>query len=293
MLQAGIFGRTAGESRKPYIVRLYNALHEKGASLFINESFYKLTKQLLPEGAQVHIYNSNEDIRNQLHFMITIGGDGTLLEAITILRDMPIPVLGINTGRLGFLSAYNMDEIEEAINAAAYGTFVIESRKLIALETKEQLFGTANFALNEITLHKKDSSSMIVLHVYMNDQYMNSYWADGLIISTPTGSTGYSLSCGGPIIIPESESFVITPIAPHNLNVRPLIINDSNELKIHAELRSKNYLISLDSRHASVPGDMELKIKKASFAIQLARKPERDFLSTLRDKLMWGIDKRN
>lgn len=292
-MHTGIFGRTAGESRQPYIIRLYKALHEKGAILHINEAFYKLTKTLIPQGAEVHIYKSYEDVLGKIDLMITIGGDGTLLEAVTIIRDMPIPVLGINTGRLGFLSAYNKEEIEEAVDAILNGNCVIEPRKLIALETNEQLFGKANFALNEITLHKKDSSSMIVLHVYMNGKFMNSYWADGLIISTPTGSTGYSLSCGGPIIMPESESFVITPIAPHNLNVRPLIINESNELKIHAELRSRNYLISLDSRHASVPGDIEMKIRKAPFHIRLARKPERDFLSTLRDKLMWGIDKRN
>jgi NAD+ kinase len=292
-MNIGIFGRTAGEARRVYIKTLFEALHEKKAQLFVNEHYHKLIKNILPNDISVKVYNTHEEIRNQINFMITIGGDGTLLDAVTYLRDADVPVLGINTGRLGFLSAYNKDEIYEAVDAVYSGNYIIENRKLISLETKEQLFGKANFALNEITLHKKDSSSMIVLHVHMNGQYMNSYWADGLIIATPTGSTGYSLSCGGPIIMPESESFVITPIAPHNLNVRPLVIKDSNEISIQAELRSKNYLISLDSRHATVPGDINMNIKKADFSIQLARKPEKDFLSTLRDKLMWGIDRRN
>jgi len=292
-MNIGIFGRTAGETRRVYIKTLFEALHEKKAQLFVNEHYHKLIKNLLPQDIAIKVYNTHEEIRNQINFMITIGGDGTLLDAVTYLRDADVPVLGINTGRLGFLSAYNKDEIYEAVDAVYSGNYIIENRKLISLETKEQLFGKANFALNEITLHKKDSSSMIVLHVHMNGQYMNSYWADGLIIATPTGSTGYSLSCGGPIIMPESESFVITPIAPHNLNVRPLVIKDSNEISIHAELRSKNYLISLDSRHATVPGDMQINIKRAGFSIQLARKPDKNFLSTLRDKLMWGIDRRN
>jgi NAD+ kinase len=199
----------------------------------------------------------------------------------------------LNTGRLGFLTGFSAEEVELSVKMAIEGSYIIDKRSLIEMQSEGAPFGDFPFALNEITFHKKESSTMITVHVNMNGQKLNSYWADGLIISTPTGSTGYSLSCGGPILMPESSSFVITPIAPHNLNVRPLIIDNSNELTVETVVRGKNLLISMDSRSISFPAKGIVTLRKAKFELLLARKPNQTFLKTLREKLLWGIDKRN
>jgi NAD+ kinase len=201
--------------------------------------------------------------------------------------------LGINTGRLGFLANVNAHDYDMAIESLIKGHYSLDNRTLLRIESEGTLFGETPYALNELTLHKKDSSSMITIHAYLNGEYLNSYWADGLIISTPTGSTGYSLSCGGPIIVPQSESFVITPIAPHNLNVRPIVVSDKNIISIEIEGRNKHYLATVDSRSFTIDAKTQLAIRKEDFTLKLVKLNNKNFLDTLREKLAWGLDSRN
>ena len=225
--------------------------------------------------------------------MIVLGGDGTILDSIIYTGNHAIPILGINKGRLGFLAGESASDIKKAIVNLDKGHYSIDSRSVLQLESSSNVFNQTNYALNDFVIHKKDSSSMITIHTYINGEYLNSYWSDGLIISTPTGSTGYSLSCGGPIMYPGSSSFVITPIAPHNLNVRPMIISDSNVISFEIEGRSTSFLISLDSRSETIDQSVQLAVRKAPNDFQLVRFNEDNYLKTLRKKLMWGIDNRN
>jgi NAD+ kinase len=268
-------------------------LHDKEVELLVIEPFFHATASLFPENANVRTFNKAEDLTSKTSCLMTIGGDGTLLEALTFIRNSDIPVLGINTGRLGFLTGFSQEEIQFAVQMAINQDYIIDNRNLLQLEMNGNPFLDFPFALNDITLHKKDSSTMITVHVKLNGDHLNSYWADGLIVASPTGSTGYSLSCGGPILMPESPTFVITPIAPHNLNVRPLVITDQHQLSFDVEVRGKNFMLSLDSRSVSLPARSKIIIKKAPFCIKLARKPDQPFLKTLREKLMWGSDRRN
>ncbi|MEN2283978.1 NAD kinase [Algoriphagus sp. SE2] len=228
-----------------------------------------------------------------MDFMISIGGDGTLLDAVCQIGSLEIPILGLNTGRMGFLATVATKDISLAISQLANGNFQIESRSLISLQSHKRLFNGVNFALNEFTIHKRDTSSMITVHTYIDGKYLNSYWADGLIVSTPTGSTGYSLSCGGPLISPEAKSFVITPVSPHNLNVRPIIISDDSEISLEIEGRAEKFLISLDSRSTSISSEIKLSVKKEKFEAKLVKLPHYHFFDTLRQKLNWGFDMRN
>ena len=225
--------------------------------------------------------------------MISLGGDGTLLDTVTLVQDKGIPVLGINYGRLGFLANIGKEEIRSAIKALVEGTYVTENRTLIHLDADIPIFNGVPYALNEFTLQKKDSSSMIKIHTYLNGEFLNTYWADGLIVATPTGSTGYSLSCNGPIVFPESGSLVITPVAPHNLNIRPIVIPDNNIISFEVEGRTDSFICTLDSRRVVVPKEAQLAVKKETFGINLIRLNENNFLQTLRNKLSWGLDKRN
>lgn len=235
----------------------------------------------------------NKAEMSQMDLMISIGGDGTLLDTVCQVGSLEIPILGLNTGRLGFLATVATDTIEEAIHFLAEGNFQLESRTLISLESSKSLFGRHNFALNEFTIHKRDTSSMITVHTYIDGKYLNSYWADGLIIATPTGSTGYSLSCGGPLISPEAKNLVITPVSPHNLNVRPIIVSDESEISFTIEGRSEKFLISLDSRSTSISSEVKLLVKKENFEAKLIKLPNYHFFDTLREKLNWGFDMRN
>ena len=229
-MQIAIFGRSFHEGRSTVIKDLYCSLHENGVEFLVIEPFFHATVSLFPENANVRTFNKAEDLTNTTSCLMTIGGDGTLLEALTFIRNSDIPVLGINTGRLGFLTGFSQEEIHLAVQMAINQDYFIDTRTLLQLEMNGNPFLDFPFALNDITLHKKDSSTMITVHVKLNGDHLNSYWADGLIVASPTGSTGYSLSCGGPILMPESPNFVITPIAPHNLNVRPLVITDQHQL---------------------------------------------------------------
>jgi NAD+ kinase len=225
--------------------------------------------------------------------MISLGGDGTMLDTVTMVRDSGIPVLGINYGRLGFLANIGKEEIQGVIETIAERKYVLDKRTLIHLEANLPLFGKSPYALNEFTIHKKDSSPMIKIHTYLNGEFLNTYWSDGIIVSTPTGSTGYSLSCGGPVVFPDSSSFVITPISPHNLNIRPIIVPDNNIISFELEGRTDGFICTLDSRKEIIGKEVQLAVKKESFDINLIRLNENNFLQTLRSKLSWGLDKRN
>jgi NAD+ kinase len=232
-------------------------------------------------------------LKDFIDIFITIGGDGTLLDMVTLIRDSGIPVIGINFGRLGFLASINKSDIVAAIHAVVNKEFTIDSRELLIIDSEQKLFGDDNFALNDVTIHKRDDSAMITTHVSLNDEFLNSYWGDGIIISTSTGSTAYSLSCGGPIIFPQSNSIALTPVAPHNLNVRPIILPDTSTLSFEVECRGTNYIVSCDSRTVIIDKTMNFRVYKAGFQLNLIRLNNESYLSTLRNKLLWGLDARN
>jgi NAD+ kinase len=238
-------------------------------------------------------FSTSDDLDGSFDCIISLGGDGTLLDTVTLVRDKGIPILGINYGRLGFLANIGKEDLKPAIAALAERTFVKEQRTLIHLDANIPVFDGVPYALNEFTLQKKDSSSMIRINTYLNGEFLNTYWADGLIVATPTGSTGYSLSCNGPIVFPESGSFVITPVAPHNLNIRPIVVPDNTIISFEVEGRTDSFICTLDSRRIVVPKEAQLAVKKESFCVNLIRLNENNFLQTLRSKLSWGLDKRN
>lgn len=238
-------------------------------------------------------FATGDDLDPGIDCMISLGGDGTLLDTVTFVKDSGIPVLGINYGRLGFLANMGKEEIHSAMDAIANRKYVLDKRTLLHLDANIPLFGETPYALNEFSLHKKDSSPMIKIHTYLNGEFLNTYWADGLIVATPTGSTGYSLSCNGPVVFPDSGSFVITPVAPHNLNIRPIIVPDTNIISFEIEGRTDGFLCTLDSRREIVTKEIQLAVKKENFGINLIRMHEDNFLQTLRNKLSWGLDKRN
>lgn len=237
-------------------------------------------------------FNSPDDLED-IDFIISLGGDGTLLDSVTFVGDKGIPVLGINYGRLGFLASIGKHELHTAVKALVQRTFMLEKRTVLHLDANMPLFNGVSYALNEFTIHKKDTSPMIKIHTYLNGEFLNTYWADGLIVATPTGSTGYSLSCNGPVVFPESASFVITPVAPHNLNIRPVIVPDNSIISFEVEGRTDGFLCTLDSRREIVTKEVLLAIRKETFVINLVRLNENNFLQTIRNKLSWGLDKRN
>lgn len=292
-MKIAIYGKKVADIYIANIQFLFDELKRKGITMSIDANFHDYLKQKnISFEDNIALFNDSEEL-GKVDYLISIGGDGTFLETIVLVRDSNIPVLGINTGRLGFLSNVKTDEIAQAIDALINKAYDIDERSMLSIEADNFDFGANNYALNEITLHRTDSSTMITVHTYLDNEFLNSYWADGLIISTPTGSTAYSLSCNGPILLPDSENIIITPIAPHNLNVRPLVINDEKVLKIQIDARSENYVVALDSRSYSLPLDATLKITKTPHTIKLIRLNNHTFLTTLRSKLMWGIDKRN
>jgi NAD+ kinase len=291
-MRIAVYGRSFNDSFNEPVQELFDQLSLASSSITVFEPFATFLKSRL-KLPKFTLFNSAEDLTNKVDYVLSVGGDGCMLDTVALVSASGIPVLGINTGRLGFLSNTSSKEIPAAIQALKNGNIKIEERALLELQTANNLFGKMNLALNEITIHKKDSTSMLAVHTYVNSKYLNSYWADGLIIATPTGSTAYSLSCGGPIIAPGSRNFVITPIAPHNLNVRPLVLDDDSVITLKAEGRSKQFLISLDSRSEPFDSDLELTLKRAKNNMKLVQLPDSDFFMTIRNKLTWGIDKRN
>lgn len=293
-MKVTIYGRVFKDSFIPYFETLIKELEANDISYQINGKFYDfLCEKNIACIKDASVYRSSSDIIRPVDFLVSIGGDGTILDTITSINDKGTPIVGVNSGRLGFLSNTAKDEIKEIISYLKLGNYRIEERTLLTLKSERALFGKYNFALNELTIHKKDSASMMTIHAYVDDLYLNSYWADGLIIATPTGSTAYSLSCGGPILTPGSENMVITPIAPHNLNIRPMIVSDDVTIRLQAEGREPTFLATLDSRSEEINLEDELIIKKADFKINLVQFPGQNFFSTIRNKLLWGMDKRN
>ena len=256
--------------------------------------FFNEIKDKVKLPASAETFSQSEDLSEEdVEFMISLGGDGTLLDTITLVRNRQIAVVGINFGRLGFLAGIGRNEVAAAVKAIAKRTHIVDQRSLIHLDADTPLFGDVPYGLNEFAIHKRDVASMIKIHTYVNGEFLNTYWADGLIVATPTGSTGYSLSCNGPIIFPDSNNFVITPVAPHNLNVRPIVVPDDNIISFEVESRDENIICALDSRREIINRFVQLAVRKESFTAHLVRLSENNFLQTLRNKLTWGLDKRN
>lgn len=290
-MNLGIYSRNIKDSQSRKVLdELLRILEIKSIKPYLFEN----TAQAM-ENYKGEVFNSEslEQNKKLLNWVISIGGDGTLLDLVPIIKDSEIPVLGINTGRLGFLASISLEQIESAIDELIIGSYHLDKRSVLQLESDQIYFGKNQFALNDFVVHKNDSSSMITINTYLNGEFLNAYWADGLIVCTPTGSTGYSLSCGGPILFPQSLSFALTPIAPHNLNVRPIVISDENVISFEVEGRSSSFLISLDSRSISVGYGAQLAIRKADFSMNLIELESGNYLETLRRKLMWGMDNRN
>lgn len=287
-----IFGSPYPEHFTKYIQHLVKKLESEHVKIIIEENFNNFLQNNIRFTSTIDVFNSYESLKEKADFLISIGGDGTLLKAVTYVRELNIPIMGINTGRLGFISSISATQISDAINDILRKEYTINERTLLQLDTNKNLFKDKNFALNEVAVSKKDTSSMIRIDAYIDDEFLNTYWADGLVISTPTGSTGYSLSCGGPIIVPGTNNIIITPNAPHNLNVRPIVINDNSVIKLKVEDRDQIALVSLDSRSRAFDSETELIIKKTDFKIKLIQPQNNSFTSTIRNKLMWGLDKR-
>jgi NAD+ kinase len=289
-MKVAILGKIFKSEPTEYITKIISLLEKKKVTVFLEYDYLKSLNGFISESV-----SSFKELDKSFDLLISIGGDGTILKAITFVKDLSIPIVGVNTGRLGFLAKIQIENIEQVIEEIILKNYSVSERTLIEVSTSEtnQQLSKLNFALNEITLSRKNTTSMISIDTKLDNKHLNSYWADGLIISTPTGSTGYSLSCGGPIIMPEAENLIINPIAPHNLNARPLIIPDNTEIKIKVNGREDEFLISLDSRITTLSNSNEVIIKKSPFKIKMIELENESFLITLREKLMWGKDKRN
>ena len=294
-MKVAIYGQYYQNSTEPIIRDIFVFFNENNVEMIIEAEFLKLlyNKQIVKK--EYKTFQSYKELDSSFDIMISIGGDGTILRAATLVRDSGIPILGINAGRLGFLAMVQKDEIAQFLQFVIEKKYTISERSLISLSSSPEIpeIEDLNFAMNEISVSRKDTTSMITIETYLNSEFLNSYWADGLIVSTPTGSTGYSMSCGGPILTPNVTSLVITPIAPHNLNARPLVIPDDTEIRLKISGREEQYLVSLDSRIASVKNESILTIKKTPFKIKMVEIQDETFLKTLRNKLLWGEDKRN
>jgi len=293
-LRVVVYSQLLKDKDVPFVQELFTALNELNISAYVYAPYLKELKDKIQFPREVGAFEGFLDFSiKKFDYVITLGGDGTILNAVTYIRDSGVPIVGINLGRLGFLASIEKAKIKEALGLLQEGRFTIEERTLIHLESNIPVFGETKFALNDFTLLKRDTSSMITIHTYINGAYLNSYWADGLIVGTPTGSTGYSLSCGGPIIFPNSGNFVITPVAPHNLNVRPIVISDDSVVSFEIEGRADSFLCTLDSRFEAITGAHQLAIRKADFTVGLVQIQGNGFLKTIRSKLAWGTDKRN
>ncbi len=293
-MQVVIYSKLLHDKDISHVQLLFDVLHREGINIYVYEPYLRQIREKIMLRRDVGVFDNYLDFKtHQFDFVITLGGDGTILNAVTFVRDLNVPILGINLGRLGFLAGINKNRIEEAVVSLRKGIYTIDTRRLLYLESNLPLFGDLRFALNDCTILKRDNSSMITIHTFINGAYLNSYWADGIIIATPTGSTGYSLSCGGPIIFPNSNNFVLTPVAPHNLNVRPIVIPDNAIVSFEIEGRAENFLCTLDSRFEVITAEHQLAVRRCDFAIRLVQVQEESFLYTLRDKLAWGRDTRN
>ena len=294
-MKIAIYSQHAEKHSNSILLELFSFNNKYKIDFFLEKQFEKELVKDSKLKFNYNVFSKHKDLDNSFDLMITIGGDGTLLRSISFVRDLEIPIIGINTGRLGFLATIQKEKITESLHQILNGNYILSERSLLSIYTspnnKENL--PLNFALNEIAVNRKNTTSMIKVETMVNNKYLTSYWSDGLIISTPTGSTGYSLSCGGPILDPNTNSIVITPIAPHNLNARPLVVPDNSIINLKVSGRGKSHLVSLDSRIATLKNETLITIKKAPFKIKLVQLSENSFIKTLRKKLLWGEDKRN
>ncbi len=292
-MKAALYLQVFKEEDWPFVRLFMDRWSREGGQLLVNDACYAdLTDHW---GESTGVYSSFRDLDPGVDLMVSFGGDGTMLRAATYLKNADIPLVGVNTGRLGFLSTVHKEAVDYLVRQFMDGNYRIEHRRLLSIECRESpgIFTDMNFALNEFALSRKDTTSMITIDTHLNDEFLTSYWADGLIISSPTGSTGYSLSCGGPVISPGVRAWVLTPIAPHNLNARPLVVPDDTRIRVRVSGREDHHLVSLDSRIYTVPNDWEFTIQKADFMLKMLLLPEENFLTTLRNKLLWGEDQRN
>ncbi|HTQ65212.1 MAG TPA: NAD kinase [Puia sp.] len=292
-MKVAIYSRIIDQGEQTEIQNLFDELIQQKIQVMIYYSFYEKIRSAFQLPPETSVFRESSDLDESIDFVISLGGDGTLLDTVSLVRDKNIPIIGINFGRLGFLASIGKEELITAVTSLVNRTFVVDKRSLIHLDANKSMFNDVPYGLNEFAIHKTDTSPMIKIHTYLNGEFLNTYWADGLIVSTPTGSTGYSLSCGGPIVFPESGSFVINPVAPHNLNVRPIVVPDDNIISFEVESRSDHFICALDSRKEIVDKNVQLAVRREEFTMSLVRLNENNFLQTLRNKLSWGLDTRN
>jgi len=292
-MKAAVYSRVFEDEQKKDVQLFFNELAVQKIEPVIYKDFFEQIKNKIDLPATTTIFSDSDDLTEETEFIISLGGDGTLLDTITMVKGKPVAIMGINFGRLGFLASIGREQVQVAVKAIANRTYVVDNRTLIHVDASIPMFGNVPYALNEFSIHKRDVASMIKIHTYLNGEFLNTYWADGLLVATPTGSTGYSLSCNGPIVFPDSGSFVITPVAPHNLNVRPIVVPDNNIISFEIESRSDQIICALDARREIVSKNVQLAVRKESFDVHLVRLSENNFLQTLRNKLTWGLDKRN
>lgn len=292
-MKAAIYSRVLDRAQQPNIQLFFDELVAAGITPVVFKPYLEEIKGPISLPETTATFATHEDLAEDIDFLISLGGDGTLLDTVTLVRNKKIPVVGINFGRLGFLASIGREELRDAVKALSQRSYIIDKRSLIHLDSNLSLFNNVPYGLNEFAIHKQDIAPMIKIHTYFNGELLNTYWADGLILATPTGSTGYSLSCDGPVVFPEACSFVLTPIAPHNLNVRPIVIPDNTIVSFEVESRSEQIICALDSRREIVDKNVQLAVRKESFMLSLVRLNENNFLQTLRNKLSWGLDKRN
>ncbi len=292
-MKVAIYSRVIDYDQKGEVQQLFDELGKENIELVIYQPFFETIRSSFRFPDRISIFKDSNDLTSTIDFLISLGGDGTLLDTVTLVRNKNIPILGINFGRLGFLASIGRNELSTAVQSLVKRTIVIDKRSLIHLDANKPLFGDVPYGLNEFAIHKTDTSPMIKIHTYLNGEFLNTYWADGVIVATPTGSTGYSLSCNGPVVFPESASFVITPVAPHNLNVRPIVVGDDNIISFEVEGRTDHFICALDSRKEIVDKKVQLAVQREAFTLSLVRLNENNFLQTLRNKLSWGLDTRN
>ena len=288
-----LYNRTFNPEDAPTLLRILKLLEQNKLQMVFYKEFYERLQPYMEFACTPRLFTGKKDLPPNTDMLFSLGGDGTMLDAVCFVGNTNIPLIGVNLGRLGFLAAILEEEVEDAVLSLVKGSYTLEKRSLLHLDSNIPLFDGAPFALNEFTIHRQDTSSMIKIHTYLNGEFLNTYWADGLIVATPTGSTGYSLSCGGPVVFPQTSSFVITPVAPHNLNTRPIVVPDDNVISFEIEGRTEQFLCTLDARTETIRSNVQLAVKKERFQVSLVRPDEHNFLKTLRHKLYWGIDKRN
>lgn len=293
-MKIALYGKAVTEEKAAFLQKLIEKLEQKGVDLCIHEKFWDSIRNLITLDRKVSFFSEHKDlVERNADFLFSIGGDGTLLDTISLIRDSGIPVLGINLGRLGFLSSVPKDKVEYAMDEVLSGRYSYDQRALIKVEGEKPLFGEVDYALNELTIHKSEAHSMLTVKVSVDGDVLNTYWADGLLLATPTGSTAYSMSCGGPIVTPNANNFIITPIASHNLTVRPVVIPDESVITVEVLGRSHHYNLGLDSRYIGMEEPVKLKISKEKFKINLLKLQNEVFFDTIRKKLNWGLDNRN